>query len=66
MSENRNVVEKIKNLVTPEIVVRRPKTRATNKLRFNMKDDMIPRFNENVVVSIEDSFDEEDIESIRA
>ena len=31
-----------------------------------MKDAMIPRFKENVVVSIEDSYDKEDSESIRA
>ena len=53
MPENHDVdIEKIKNIVTPEIGGRRPKTRATNKLWFNMKDAMIPRFKENVVVSV--------------
>ena len=67
MSKNNDVdIEKIKNIVTPKIGGRRPKTQATNKLRFNMKDAMIPRFKENVVVSVEDSYDEEDSESIRA
>ena len=37
MSKNHDVdIEKIKNIVTPEIGGRSPKTRATNKLRFNM------------------------------
>ena len=66
MSENHDVdIEKIKNIVTLEIGGRRPKTQATNKLRFNMKDDMIPRSKENVLVSVEDSSNEEDSESIR-
>ena len=45
-------IEKIKNSVTPEIGGRIPKTWATSQLRFNMKDAMIPRFKENVVVSV--------------
>ena len=66
MSENHDVdIEKIKNIVTPEIGGRRSKTWATNKLRFNMKDAMIPRFKENFIVSVEDSYDEKDSESIR-
>ena len=67
MCENHDFyIEKIKNMITPEICGRRPKTWATNKLRFNMKDAMIPRFKENVVVSVEDSSDEESNETIRA
>ena len=67
MSENHDVdIENIKNIVTPEIGGQRPKTQATNKLRFNMKDAMIPRSKENVVVSVEDSSDEESNETIRA
>ena len=66
MSEKHDVdIENIKNIVTPELGGRNPNTRATNKLRFNMKDAMIPRFRENVVVSVEDSSDEEDSESVR-
>ena len=58
MSENHDVdIEKIKNIVTPEIGGRRHKTWGTNKLRFNMKDAMIIRFKENVVVGVEDSSD---------
>ena len=59
------LILKILRILGPEIGGRRPKTQATNKLRFNMKDAMIPRFKENVVVSVEDSYDEEDSESIR-
>ena len=66
MYENHDVdIENIKNIVTPKIGGRRPKTWDTNKLRFNMKDAMIPRFKENIVVSVEDSSDEEDSDSIR-
>ena len=66
MSENHDVdIENIKNIVTPELGGRNPNTRATNKLRFNMKDAMIHRFKGNVVVSVEDSFGEEYSQSIR-
>ena len=67
MSKNHYFyIERIKNIVTPEIGGTRPKRRATNKLRLNVKYSMIPRFKENFIVSVEDSYDEKDSESIRA
>ena len=67
MSENHDVdIEKIKNIVTPEIGGRSPKTWATSKLRFNINNAMTQRFKENVVVSVEDYSDEEDRGSITA
>ena len=49
----------------PQTGGRRTKTRATNKLSFNMKTSMNCRFQRDVVISVEDSFDEEEKRSFR-
>ena len=38
----------------------REKTRATNKLRFNMKVLLNPKFKKYIMIGIEDSLDKED------